>query len=100
MFNSLKEIKDLNARMGFYFFDKGWMDLMHSSIESRVLYGRFFITRERNFNGSQYFFSIREALPDGRIKSIGGFQQFESKEDAIDYLDYHIQTVIVDEEVS
>lgn len=100
MFNSMEEIRNLNARVGLFFFQSEWMLMMDSTIESDVLYGCFFITRECNFDRSEHFYSIREALPDGRINTIGGFQQFETKGDAIDYLEEYVEAAIAGKEIS
>ena len=94
-FDSISDIKKLNTLKGYHFFERDTMRFFDSSIETGVLYGRFFVTREKNFDGTEYRFTIREAKDDGTIQTIGEFQQFETKEDAIDFLDYHLVTVVV-----
>jgi hypothetical protein len=58
--------------------------------EARNKYGlytvagrQFFITSEDNFNRTKKAYTIREAMPDGDIQTVGEFLGYESKEQAI-----------------
>jgi hypothetical protein len=83
MFNNITEIKKANKENGQHFFDKETLAFFGSKVypELYTVQGRqFFITSEDNFNRTKKGFTIREAMPNGDIETLGEFLQFETKE--------------------
>jgi hypothetical protein len=86
MFNTIAEVKKANKAKGQHFFDKDTLAFFGSKVypELYTVAGRqFFITMEDNFNRTEQGFTIREAMPDGDIETIGEFLQYATKEQAI-----------------
>ena len=93
MFNNITEIKKANKAKGQHFFDKETLAFFGSKVypELYTVQGRqFFITSEDNFNRTEKGFTIREAMPNGEIETLGGFLQFETKELAIFAIPYQM----------
>lgn len=76
------KIRRRNAAAGQYFFSPGAMRFFDSIVYSKVYGGRYFITSERA-PGFKRKFIIREALDSGEIETVGEFQKYASKDDAI-----------------
>jgi hypothetical protein len=77
--------KELSAATGrAYWFDRQAMRFFNTRIESPLYGGRYFITSEAMDERDPRRYAIREALPDGRIETVGGIQRFRHKEDARD----------------
>lgn len=84
-FRSILEIREANKN----FFSYGAMQFFDSRIESAVLFGRYFITSEQFHDSCEdgpRKYTIREAKDGGGINTVGEFQQFESAEEAYEYL--------------
>lgn len=85
-YNSINEIKEANASIGAHFFEPATMRFFNSKIASRTVYGgRYFITSEQ-FVGSDHVaqprrYTIR-ACYDGRVDTVGDFQQYRTIEEA------------------
>ena len=86
MFNSIEEIIELNEEMGLNFFNPDTMDFWDSTVFPEIYHGQFFITKERDYSGDYFRFTIREAKPTGRIKTVGEFQEYATFESARDAL--------------
>ena len=85
MFNNITEVKKANKAKGQHFFDKEALSFFGSKVfpELYTVAGRqFFITAEDKFNRTKKAYTIREALPDGDIQTVGEFLGYESKEQA------------------
>lgn len=79
MYSSISEIKAANAAHGHFFFEPASMRFFNSKIASKsVIAGRFFITSEQFCDQGQCDprrYTVRECLPDGRIDTVGEFQE-------------------------
>lgn len=88
----ITDFKRKNQETGHHFFDKGWIRFFDAKIETKgnLIKGKYFITSEQ-FHGSEGSdarkYSIREAMPDGSVKTIGDFNTFKSEEEAKDYIE-------------
>ncbi len=89
-FKSLADVKAANAAIGGHWFERGSMRFFDTRIESKLMTrgssGRqVFITSDQ-YHGSQGSeprkYTIREALTDGSIDTVGEFQQYLTLEDA------------------
>jgi hypothetical protein len=81
-YKTMTEVKNANKAIGNHFFDKKTMAFFHSEVESRLLYGRYFVTSERFSVDYPKLYTIREVLSDGSIKTIGEFQSHRTLEGA------------------
>lgn len=93
-FETIQEVKKANAILQLHWFDDDTMRWFRSEIESDLMTLRddrqFFITSEQ-FIPSQgdpfpRLFSIRQVLPDGRVQTLGKFQEYETKQEALKVL--------------
>ena len=57
-----------------------WRSQIHGGLRG----GRYFITSEDDCRRTTRFFSIREAMPDGDIRTVSKFQEFRTLEAARD----------------
>jgi hypothetical protein len=93
MFNTIAEVKKANKAKGQHFFDKNTLAFFGSNVYNglyTVNDRQFFITSEDNFNRTEKGFTIREAMPDGDIETVGEFLQYETKEQAIFAIPFQI----------
>jgi hypothetical protein len=83
MFTSITQIEARNSKIGHCFFSKDSKKFFSSRILSTIYKGVYFITSERNgFDDYSRSFTIRMALNDGSIDTIGGFNRFKTKQQA------------------
>jgi len=84
----ISEIKRTNREKGFYFFEKGAMDFFNSKIESDPVSGPggvFFVTSEQQDGRHARLFSVRRFdSASGDVKTVGEFQGFFSRREAMD----------------
>jgi hypothetical protein len=86
MFNNITEVKKANKEISQHFFDRDTLAFFGSKVypDLYTVAGRqFFVTSEDNFNRTEKGYTIREAMPDGDIQTIGEFLQYATKEQAI-----------------
>ena len=79
-YRSVDEIIEANRDAGFYFFAPETLRSFGSRIGQVVYGGRYFTTSERSgfdFNAPRAY-SVRIAMPDGSIETVGYFGQFTS----------------------
>lgn len=81
-FSSMAEVKAANKAIDNHWFERSTMRFFNSRVESGLYGGRFFITSERMELTMPKKYSIREAMTDGDIKTVGVFQEFTTLEDA------------------
>lgn len=85
-YDTISEIKQVNAAIGHHFFEPASMRFFESKIASRTVYGgHFFITSER-FTGSDgvsqpRMYTLR-ACYNGKVETVGEFQQYRTIEEA------------------
>jgi hypothetical protein len=93
MFNTIAEVKKANKAKGQHFFSKDTLAFFGSNVYNGLytVAGRqFFITSEDNYNRTERGYTIREAMPDGDIETIGEFLQYATKEQAIFAIPFQI----------
>ena len=79
---SIAEIRAANAATGSHFFDRDTLRYWKSTILPGVMLGRYFVTSEPDFDGTDRRFTLREAQPDGSIKNVSEFRQYATARDA------------------
>ena len=78
---TIAEVKALNARMGYHYFDRSTMRFFNSRVESGLYSGRFFITSERMELSFPKRYSVRVINPEtGDIQTVGEFQGYSDIE--------------------
>lgn len=84
---SMAGIKEANLGADGVFFRPAMMEIFQTRIEAGPFQGRFFVTSDQftSMRGKSYLrrYTVREALPDGSIGTVGEFQQYEDKGSAV-----------------
>jgi hypothetical protein len=80
----VERIVKANHQAGQHFFEASAMRFFNSTLYPRVYGGRYFITGERIDFDHRERFTIRVALDNGHVKTVGDFQAFAAYEDAED----------------
>jgi hypothetical protein len=83
-YTSLNEIRYEAKRAGSHFFDTDTMRFFGSRVLPTVYGGRYFITSEQDHygNGAKAY-TIRIALADGHIDTVGDFQAYATRAQAV-----------------
>jgi len=80
MFNTIEDIKRVNKELGHEWFSPETLEFFHSRVSSTLYHGvdgrTFFLTSEKMDKDSDRRYTIREAHPNGRIATVGNFQQY------------------------
>lgn len=88
MFATMADFKQANADRGEFWFSENTMRFFQTEIESDLinLDGRqFFVTSEEDPSGLRLC-TIREALADGTVETIGGFHEYDDLDEAVEAL--------------
>jgi hypothetical protein len=84
---SMASIKEANLGADGVFFRPAMMEIFQTRVEAGPFQGRFFVTSDQftSMRGKSYprRYTVREALPDGSIGTVGEFQQHEDEESAV-----------------
>lgn len=77
--STLGDVERLNASSGHHFFDADTLRFFKGRIDYGygLMFGRFFVTTEKN-EGEPRRATLRAAMDDGSIETVGEFQQFRS----------------------
>ncbi len=82
---TMADVKRKNKESGQFWFRPRTMRFFKSKIESRLIRERYFVTSERFDDDVPRLYTIREYdNVTHKIKTLGAFQQFKTKQDAID----------------
>lgn len=72
---------------GYHFFDDDTMEFWNSKIEFGMTDNNLFITSEDNFDRTRTLYTVQEYDWEGHCpNTVSGFQEFETLEDAIDFV--------------
>jgi len=87
MYTDISEIKYKNQMAGRFFFSKDSMRFFKSRILSTIYKGSYFITSEANgFNDDSRSFTVQFASKNGDIDTVGGFNRFKTKQQAVKFI--------------
>lgn len=81
-FQNLDDVIEKNHAAGKHFFTPGAISYFAQRIESELIAGRYFITSECASTwtmNAPRMYTIREALPDGSISTLGTFMKYKTK---------------------
>jgi hypothetical protein len=85
-FRDMNEVRAANKRIGHHYFDRETLRWWLSRIGDELYGGRYFVTSERDRLGHVWDgrrrYSVREALPDGSVDTVGEFGQYASRSGA------------------
>lgn len=86
-FRSMTQVKEAQRRAGFHFFERDTMSFFRSRVESPLIGGRLFVTSEQfvdsRGNKADRRYTIREVQEDASIDTVGKFQEYDTKRQAI-----------------
>jgi len=85
-----KSMTDIRHSHPGNWFDKGTMQWFNSRIESKVIYGRFFISSEQYDDETPRLYTIRYATDQGDIETLGEFQDYKTPAAARTALKKHL----------
>lgn len=77
---TIDEIIAANKANGGHFFDEDTMRFFDSRVYDRT-YGTFFVTSEKGPHGPRAY-TVRQAMPDGSVDTVGKFMGYETRADA------------------
>lgn len=80
-FRSLDEVKRANEDMGGNWFRPDTMRFWRTRVGEALYGGRYFVTSDRQWDNSRAY-TIREALPDGGIRTVGELGDYTSRSGA------------------
>ena len=89
-FIDMYEVRQKNAQEGFHWFEPDTMRFFRSRVGDTLYKGRYFVSSEQGPNMPRRW-TVRVALPDGRIRDVGGFQRFSSWRNAHRYIEGVLQ---------
>ena len=97
MFNSMKELREANKKLGHLFFDRKSMKLWNLKIETPLYRGTFFITSQKgNAAKDKRKFKINQAAPNGAISTagnVGGYGTLDDAKDAVKALIRNLRVI-------
>lgn len=77
-FYSVQDVELANSRAGQHFFDADTMRFFNSRVLGDLIDGRYFVTSERFDENHPRLYTLREAMPNGHIETVGEFQGYTS----------------------
>lgn len=80
--SSMEHLRSCNDRRGHHYFEPGTLRFFKSRIGETIYGGRYFTTSEQGPNMPRRY-SVREAMPDASVQTIGEFQAFATGAQAI-----------------
>ena len=93
---NIKQFKKLNKDENKHFFEPATLRFLNSKIESDFIKPNivnckqgFFITSEQYDNDTPRLYTIRQAnFSNGNVDTIGKFQGYNTKKEAIDFIQF------------
>lgn len=74
-FGTLQKIRDANRLAGETWFSRGNNRFFRTGYSQKIFGGRFFITSEQSPHNPRRY-TVREALEDGRIETVGEYGEW------------------------
>lgn len=81
-YKTIADVRAANRATGNHWFNRPTMRFFNTVIHGGLRQGRYFITSESDIINPRRLFTIREAMPDGSINTVGGFQAYRTLSDA------------------
>lgn len=83
MYRTIDDVKRANRLSGNHWFEPATMRFFGTRHGWKLYGGRYFITSERYSMCADRRYTIREALPDGSIETVGTFLGYRTRASAI-----------------
>ena len=77
-FSSVEQIRLYSLSIGHHWFSPSTMRFFGSKVYPDLVGGRYFISSEENFDGTQRLYTLRMVTDEGLIDTVGDFQGFTS----------------------
>jgi hypothetical protein len=80
-FRSMYDVRQANDRAGYHWFSEDTLRWFRGRVSESLYGGRYFVSSEQNSGmGRSYprLYTVREAVPDGGIETVGEFQGFST----------------------
>ncbi len=82
-YHSILEIKQANQAIGHHWFSPDTLRFFSSRIHDALYGGCYFVSSERDsWTDGDRRYTVRQALSDGRVETVGAFQQYASRNGA------------------
>ena len=85
-FFDMADVIEKNKKIDNHWFDEDTMNFFKTKFAGNLINGRFFITSEKQPHGKRAF-TIRMALPTGRVQTLGEVCQYPTKKAAREVVD-------------
>lgn len=82
MYDTIEQITAANAAIGRHFFEPSDMRCYRVRVSPTVYGGKYFITSEQ-FDDAPRLYTVRMANPTGSISTVGEFQQYATRAQAV-----------------
>ncbi len=83
-YRGIDGIREANRDAGFHWFDPETLRFFGSRISESTFDGRYFVTSEWDgFDHAARLYSIREAMSDGQVDTVGEFQEYATRAQAL-----------------
>lgn len=91
MFNTMQEVITANEAIGHCWFSPKTKRFFKSRIGSTLYGGKYFISSEQFGDNSPRLYSVRYVYPRGNITTVGNFQQYVSRGDALRAIEHLLE---------
>jgi len=86
-YESMEQVRAANAAVGGHWFDADALRFFRCRVGGTLYGGRFFVSSEQDEVGGAWGgerrYTVREALADGHIQTVGEFGQFGTRREAV-----------------
>jgi len=86
---TIEQVKEANKALGHHWFEPATLRFFKSRVDGPVI-GNMFVSSER-FNMETRLYTIRRVNEDGSIDTVGKFQEYKSKEAALNAIKRMVQ---------
>jgi hypothetical protein len=81
MARTMADVRRQNREQGHRWFEKETIDFFKTQVGTRLVADRWFWTSDEG-PGTGRKFTVREAMPDGRVVTSGQFMAYDTREEA------------------
>ncbi len=85
-FRNIAEVKQANEAIGHHWFSPGATRFFNSRVSGKLVNGRYFVSSEKFDLNSPREYTIREALADGQIETVGQFGGYKTFREALNVI--------------
>lgn len=80
MYYSMDQIISKNKKIGHIWFSPDTMAFFHTRLSRKIYGGEYFVTSEKFDSYKERLYTVRKAMPDGSIETVGPFNEMTSKQ--------------------